>query len=251
MGRFETAVEFYRYREPYPPPFFESVADRLVLTPSTRLLDVGCGPGNLAIGFAPFVGSCTAVDREPEMLGAARAAAAEANVDMSFIQAGIEDLSFGNGSFDFVAIGRALHWLSREATFAVLERVVAPGGCIAVCGSTATDAPVNAWVPIFKRVRSAWASDPDESRYRSDMDQWFAPSRFRRTADIAVKHQLRVTIPELIGRALSFSITSPAVLGERRPQFEAEMSAALEPFARDGALQEEIVAKATVFGRSS
>ncbi len=251
MGPFETAAEFYHYREPYPPAFFESVAARLSLTRGTRLLDVGCGPGILAIGFAPFVGSCTAVDHEPEMLRAARAASAEARADITFIQEGIQDLDCGASFFDFVTIGRALHWLPREATIGLLERIIAPGGSIAVCGSTATGAPVNAWVVKFKEVRTAWASNPDESRYKVDaayMDQWFAPSRFRKIEDISVVCRQQVTVPELIGRALSFSITSPAVLGERRPQFEAEMRAALEPYAQGGELEEEVVAKAAVFG---
>ena len=250
MGRFETTVDFYRYREPYPPAFFATVAARLPLTRAARLLDIGCGPGVLAIGFAPFVGSCIGVDREPEMLRVARAAATEARVDITFIQEGIEDLDCRHACFDFVTIGRALHWLPREATIGVLERIVTPGGRIAVCGSTATAAPVNTWVTAFKAVRSAWASEPDESRYQVDIDQWFAPSSFRKIDEIAVEHRQLVTIDELIGRALSFSITSPAVLGPLRPQFETEMRAALEPFARDGALEEEVVARAAVFGRA-
>ncbi len=247
MGRFETAVEFYRYREPYPQAFFESVAAGVGLTRATRLLDAGCGPGNLVIGFAPFVGSCTAVDREPEMLRAARTAAAQAGLAISFIQTGIEDLDCGPASFDLVTIGRALHWLPRQATLNVLERVIAPEGRIAVCGSAASEAEVNAWVPKFKETRRRWASDPDQSRYMVDRDEWFAPSRFRKVKEIAVKHRQRITVAELIGRALSFSITSPAVLGGRRQQFEEEMRAALEPYARGGALEEEVVAKAMVF----
>ncbi len=247
MGPFETAVEFYRYREPYPREFFESVAARLALTHATRLLDVACGPGNLAIGFAPFVGSCTALDREPEMLRAARLAAADAKVDISFIQTRFEDLDCGDCSFDFVTIGRAQHWLAREATLAVLERIVAPGGAIAICGSTVRGSHTNPWVAKFKEVRRAWASDPDESRYNINMDEWFALSRFRKSDEIRVEHRQRVTIDELIRRALSYSITSPAVLGKGRAQFEAEMRAALEPFAREGEIEEEVVAKGTVF----
>lgn len=247
MGPFATTVEFYRYREPYPPEFFEKVAARLALSRDTRLLDVACGPGNLVIGFARFVGSCTAIDREPEMLRAAQAAAAKARIDVTFIQTAIEDPQGGN-DFDFVTIGRALHWLPREATLAVLERVVAPGGRIAICESTASAATLNGWVAKFKEVRKAWAPDWDESRYKINRDDWFAASRFRRIANIAVEHRHLVTIPELTGRALSFSITSPAVMGERRPQFEAELRAALEPFAQDGLIEEEVIARAAVFG---
>lgn len=248
MGRFEAPVEFYQYREPYPAAFFENVAARLALSSGTRLLDVGCGPGNLAIGFAPFVGSSTAIDPEPGMLRAARASAAEANVEIKFLETTIEEFDFAAGSFDFAAIGRALHWLDRDLALAVLERVVTPDGCIAVCGSTPSEAPMNTWVSKFKEVRKAWASQPDESRYKIDMDAWFAASRFRRIDEIVVHHRHNATMAELVRRALSFSTTSPAVVGERRPQFEAEVKAAIEPFAQDGILEEEVIAKATIFG---
>jgi SAM-dependent methyltransferase len=248
MGRFEAPVEFYRYREPYPAAFFENVAARLALDRGTRLLDVACGPGNLAIGFAPFVGSSTAIDPEPEMLRAAKAATAEANVNVTFVETRIEELDCADDSFDFVTIGRALHWLQRETALAVLEQVVTRGGRIAVCGSTTSEAPVNGWAAKFKEVRRAWASEPDESRYKIDMDAWFAASRFRRIDEIAVQHLHKLTIAELVRRALSFSTTSPAVVGERRPQFEAQVKAAIEPFATSGVLEEEVIAKATVFG---
>jgi ubiquinone/menaquinone biosynthesis C-methylase UbiE len=39
---------------------------------SETLLDVGCGPGMLAIGFAPFVGGGTGLDPEPGMIAAPR-----------------------------------------------------------------------------------------------------------------------------------------------------------------------------------
>jgi len=44
------------------------------------LLDIGCGPGLLAIDFAPFVGSCTGLDPESAMIEAAKVAAVEAGV---------------------------------------------------------------------------------------------------------------------------------------------------------------------------
>lgn len=246
MGRFEAPVEFYRFREPYPAAFFESVAGQLGLNRRTRLLDVGCGPGILAIGFAPFVGSTTAIDPEPAMLRAAKVAAAHAHVRIEFFETGIEDLRVREASFDFVTIGRALHWLNRDRAIAVLDRIVAPGGQIAICGSSPNDAPVNGWAAKFKEVRKAWASEPEESRYRIDMDAWFSASRFRKADEIVVHHRHKFTVEELVGRALSFSITSAAVLGERRPQFEAAIRAAVEPFARDGMLDEEVAAKATI-----
>ncbi len=247
MGRFEAPVEFYRYREPYPAAFFERVVAQLALTRGTRLLDVGCGPGILAIGFAPFVGHSTAIDPEPAMLRAARAAAARAHVQIEFLETSIEQVQCPDGSFDFVTIGRALHWLNRDKAIAVLDRILAPSGRIAICGSPTTEAPINAWAPKFKQVRNDWASERDESRYRPDLDRWFASSRFRKVDDISVPHRHRITVDDLIRRALSYSTTSLAVIGDRRPQFEDAVRTAVEPFAQDGILEEEVAAKATIF----
>src|ERR1039458_5152124 len=45
MGRFASTVEFYaRYREPYPPKFFQKVAEQIALGGDEALLDIGCGP---------------------------------------------------------------------------------------------------------------------------------------------------------------------------------------------------------------
>jgi len=250
MGRFETTADYYRYREPYPPEFFAAVVARLALAPGTRMLDVGCGPGSLAIGFAPFIKQCTAIDVEPDMLRVARELAASAGFAIQFLLQPIETASFANASFDFVTIGRALHWLSREATLAVFERIVAPNGCIAVCGSTLTDGPSNAWATKFKEVRRAWASDPDESKYKIDYDEWFAPSLFRKVEEITLKHQHSITIPDLVRRGLSFSTNSPASLGDRRPQFESAVEAAVMPFVTSGLLEEELFVKASVFAIS-
>ena len=247
MGRFETTAEFYKFREPYPPPFFQTLSETLQLGKHTRMLDVACGPGNLAIGFAPYVGTCLAIDIEPEMLRVATETASQTNI--TFQQTPIEDLTAPQSSFDFVTIGRALHWLSRETTLAVFERIVAPNGCISVCGSMSTDTPANAWVTKFKEVRRAWASDPDESKYKIDYDEWFAPSLFRKVDEITVKRQHSITIPHLVRRGLSFSTNSPASLGDRRSQFESAVEVAVMPFATNGLLEEELFVKANVFAR--
>jgi SAM-dependent methyltransferase len=74
MGRFASTVGFYaRYRKPYPPKFFKKVAEKIVLRGNESLLDVGCGPALLAIGFGPFVGRCTGLDPETGMIAAAKA----------------------------------------------------------------------------------------------------------------------------------------------------------------------------------
>lgn len=251
MGRFASTVEFYtRYREPYASAFFRTVAEQLALRGDEALLDIGCGPGPLAIGFAPFVGSCTGLDPEAAMIEAAKATAEEAGVHLDLRLGRMEDFPAGQ-MFDLVTIGRALHWLDRGAVLQVLERIVSGPGCVLICGATSIGTPAAPWLKSYEEIRWSWASDPDRKRYRIESKEWFAGSRFGELDRISVTHAQHVTIADLIGRALSKSNTSPAVLGERRAEFEAEIRAALEPFSQDGVLQEEIVSHAAIFGRLS
>ena len=75
MGRFATTAEFYeQYRPPYPAEFFRTAVEKLKLDKGHALIDLGTGPGPLALGFAPYVGHVVGVDPEPAMLAAARAA---------------------------------------------------------------------------------------------------------------------------------------------------------------------------------
>ena len=249
MGRFASTVEFYaRYREPYFPEFFQKVAEQIVLRGDESLLDVGCGPGLLAIGFAPFVGRCTGLDPETGMIAAAKTAATEAGVALSLIPGRIEELPTTQ-AYDFITIGRALHWLERDATLAVLERILArDSGRILICRATSAETPETAWVKSYREVRRAWTAGPEEKRYGIDEKEWFTGSRFGLLGETSVAKRRQVTIAELIGRALSKSNTSPETLGEGQSRFEAEIAAALEPFVRDGVLVEDIVARATIFG---
>ena len=80
MGRFASTVSLYEeLRPPYPPQFFRTVAQKLKLSKQHALIDLGTGPGLLALGFAPYVGRIVGVDPEPAMLAAARSAAERAS----------------------------------------------------------------------------------------------------------------------------------------------------------------------------
>ncbi len=55
MGRFASTVELYEhFRPPYPVEFFRTVAQKLNLSKQHALIDLGTGPGLLALGFAPM-----------------------------------------------------------------------------------------------------------------------------------------------------------------------------------------------------
>ena len=67
-----------------------------------RVLDVACGTGNAAIRAAQRGGIVTGLDIVPALLDQGRTLAAEAGVEIEFVEGDAEDLPFEDASFDVV-----------------------------------------------------------------------------------------------------------------------------------------------------
>ncbi len=99
---------------------FAAVAD---VRPA-RLLDVGCGPGELTERFATELGAdVRAIDISPRMVELTRARGIDAEL------ADVEELPFGDGEFDCVFAGWVLyHTPGLHQAIAECARVLRPGG---------------------------------------------------------------------------------------------------------------------------
>lgn len=257
MGRFASTVELYEhFRPPYPPEFFRSVAQKLKLSKQHALIDLGTGPGLLALGFAPFVGRITGVDPEPAMLAAAHAGAQRAGQALTLIEGRAEDLPESVSNFDLVTIGRALHWMDKDALGALFERLLTPQGTIAVCASFSARDGSNAWLDEYNAARRAWSDKRlwSESRQgeRAHRDFVAAPlegTGFAARETIQVETTHEVSINDLAQRVLTFSSSSPAALGDQVDAMLADVEMRLAPFGRNGRLTETVVSMAQLARR--
>jgi len=102
--------------------------------PGARVLEVGCGPGRLAIRLARQHGlDVTGLDLDPAMIGRARANAAHLGNGYehrpSFLVGDVAALTFPNRSFDLVISTLSMHhWADPAAGLAEIGRVLRPGG---------------------------------------------------------------------------------------------------------------------------
>src|ERR1700761_1794043 len=127
-GLFAGNVAFYeRYRLGYPDRLLRRLVAEAGLKPGDAVLDLGTGTGMLAIPFARMGLAVTALDPEPAMLAAAKAAADAEGVTVDFSDGGSGDLTPGMCCYKLVAMGRSFHWMDRAPTLAMLDRIVAPG----------------------------------------------------------------------------------------------------------------------------
>lgn len=88
------------------------------LSPSWHVADLGCGTGNATELLCPWVERVTAVDRSPEMLGAARDRLRESGCDdsnVSFVEGELASLPLESGSVDVAACVLVLHHIEKPA----------------------------------------------------------------------------------------------------------------------------------------
>jgi demethylmenaquinone methyltransferase/2-methoxy-6-polyprenyl-1,4-benzoquinol methylase/phosphoethanolamine N-methyltransferase len=133
------------------------------LAPGERVLDVGCGPGRLAILAGAAVGpagEARGIDPSPEMIALARENAARAGSAARFEIAAIEALPYPDGRFDAILSTMMLHHLPdalKRRGLAEVLRVLRPGGRLVAIDFAASPGQGLDHILSLLRVRRGWA----------------------------------------------------------------------------------------------
>lgn len=244
QGRFDSTVAYYdRYRLDYPARLIRRVAALVGLAPGDAVLDLGTGTGMLALAFARLGMAVTALDPEPLMLAAAGDAARAAGVTVDFRQGGSQDLTPEMGPFRLAAMGRSFHWMDRAATLAMLDGILAPGGAVALFHDAHPPVEENGWFKTLCAVQDRFGrSEAPHVKERKGGHRRYEPflfaSAFTELDGLSVTIRRPIAAAEIVGRALSMSVTSPERLGARQADFEDRLLAALRELSPDGKFTE-------------
>lgn len=254
--RFTSAIPHYVSGRPaYSLRLLGKLARETSLDSSSRVLDLGCGPGSLTLPLARRCGTMIGIDADAAMIAAARKAADDAGLAIDWRVGTSYDLAGDLAPLNLVTIARAFHWMDREATLKRLDELVAPTGAVALVSTELHDLGPTRWHAEFEMLRNSHGRFDDFYHWRKST-AWeehasvLLRSAFSEVERISVLEPRTTTIDEVVARALSFSANSPAALGEDgSAAYAREVRERMLAIAPDGAFPEIVETIAIVARR--
>jgi SAM-dependent methyltransferase len=233
-----SATYYERGRIPYSPQLAEFFASALPTDGHGRLLDVGAGPGSVALLIAHLFSEVVALDADAEMVTEGERLAAARNIrNVRFVRARAEELPMGLGRFRVAVFAQSLHWMERERVFSTVGSMLEPGGAVVHVDRVGSD--VRPPEPARSSIHPAPPHDDIQALVRSylgeerragrsvitstpgDEDEIFRAVGFVGPEDVLVPYDefLERMVDDVVAEVLSMSSSAPHLFGARLDGF--------------------------------
>jgi ubiquinone/menaquinone biosynthesis C-methylase UbiE len=239
-----TAPYYDRFRAPYAQAAIDFIVERYNLSKGIRALDLGCGPGTIAIPLSYTVGEVVAVDPDSDMIAEGRRlAASRGRQNIQWLRSPAEDVSLGLEPFRVTTIGHAFHWMDRDEVLRKLAILIADGGGLALVNA-GKRRPQESWEPVADQIVAKFLgprtrhpkSNPQEPEHepalvRSDYFSKFTAHEF--------PSAITRDINSIIGCVYSKSSSARPLFGDDAEAFETELTEALLSLNPAGVFNEQ------------
>lgn len=246
-----SASHYLAGRPPYSAELGDTLARELGLDGTGHLLDVGCGPGVLAVQLAPLFERVTAIDPDPGMIVEARRHATANGATVDVRQAKAEDLEMLElRPMRVVTFGQSFHRVARTPVAEAVYDLLQPGGAIVLITHDidARQAPTSPGDPSIpdKEVQELITrylgperrsgSRPANSYSSERWEVSLAKTRFEEPTTVHAPGRLDITrdVDGVISGYLSMSYAAPHLFGHRLDQFVADLRSLLTAHTTTG-----------------
>ena len=131
---FDTVPDgYHRARPAYPSSLFDRLLVVTGLTPSARVLEIGCATGTATRPMAERGFAVTCIERGPALAAAARRSLADLDVDVRVGE--FEEFS-GDAPYDLVFAATAWHWIDPAVRYGKAAELLRAGGHLAFWSAT-------------------------------------------------------------------------------------------------------------------
>jgi SAM-dependent methyltransferase len=236
----DRVADYVRYRPGYPPELLPALRRHCGLAPEWVVADVGSGTGLLTRMFLENGNRVFAVEPNSAM----RAAGEDflrGFPNLTSREGRAEATGLAPASVDLVAAGQAFHWFDRPRARAEFQRILKPGGWVAlVWNERLTSTPFLAgYEQLLHRYCPDYAQVDHRNVGELELAEFFSPGRFR-PQTFSLRQQF--DWQGVHGRWLSSSyVPAPGQPGHE--EMRRELQAIFERHARNGRVEWEYETK--------
>ena len=140
----KTAEDYSKYRQGFPPEFFERLKKWGIGLSEQKILDLGTGTGTIARGLALLGCNVIGINPSAELIEQAQQLDQRQNLNIQYVLATAEETLQPDHTFDVVVVGQAWHWFDAIKAIAEVKRILKPEGKLVIAHYD--------WLPIHDSV---------------------------------------------------------------------------------------------------
>jgi len=245
---FKGTHKYYaKYRPGIPEEVINIIIRHFDIKPSDRILDIGCGTGQVALAMEGKCGEMVCIDPDPEMLKQAKKATKNCKMKVAWFNSDsgdLEKIKEEVGIFKLAMICRAFHWMDQKKVLEDLNNLITEDGGIAIFGDGSFWTGNEKWQETTKNIIQKYLGEKrcaGKGKFREHEELWediLARSMFKYVNTHNVPIVRNWNIESIIGYLFSTSFAASHLFGDQLDKFKKEIKTTLLTLNSEGVFQE-------------
>ncbi len=143
----KTSQDYAKFRDIYPPVFYQMLLKRGIGLKGQKILDLGTGTGVLPRNLYAYGGDWTGIDISENQIRQAKALAEQHHMQICFQTMPAEEIHFPDHSFDAVTACQCFWYFDTPALMPILKRILKPEGKLCILQME--------WLPLEDEIAAA------------------------------------------------------------------------------------------------
>jgi len=234
--------DYAKFRDIYPPAFYERLRALGIGLPGQYILDLGTGTGVLPRAMQGNGARFTGADISPEQIAMARELSQ--GMDIEYVLSAAEDIDFPPATFDAAMACQCFHYFDRARAMPKIHGVLKPSGKFAIMSMI--------WLPrqskiardserLVLKYNPKWTGGGFRKQRIKPWVKWAKPL-FEREDCVFFDEEIPFTRESWHGRIIACrGIGASSLPGEKIAAFEAEHRAYLETLPEEFTVPHQVM----------